>query len=1148
MDKISQRSTSGVRKAVQRSLLTFVGTPLGKVLLLVGAIITLNSVLNLVEVVIEAGGTARQEGINSRKSAYPWQTSRQNSDEAESGCTRDNIGGVCVKELGYGPIDVVYTWVNGSDPRLIADIAKYKLEVYGSDDSEGVAALNVTANATMEGNNTDTSSQQDGANRWRDNSELKYSLRSIQQFAPWLRHVYIVTNGQIPNWLDLSHPRISIVTHEDIFLNRSHLPTFSSPAIETNLHRIPGLSKRFLYLNDDVMFGREVYPEDFYSPAGVYNVYLSWAVPNCADGCVDSWIGDGFCDARCNTSSCDWDGGDCINATTARGGYMQGGYSRSYFSGDVCNTGCPNTYLGDRFCDRACKVAECGYDAGDCGEEMLIENKVHAIDVMLDRDIVGCTNASECEVNAGNFTIPPSTSAFYFNLSSILSNSSLEVASAEVEEEESERRAMVRTAVYSEKLRILSFTLKNHVEMGSMHVAFSLTVNGTSSSLLTFRASQGVPPRNSTSSTSTSNGKVEDSGKSGNGTDANRKGGKRRTILSSPSLTQVQTSSKVVTIDRSGLSNAVSSTYWKEEGWEEMLLSLLSSCSGRALPPRLKMKVEAEMGKEVERGTGVEDEEECYTRVWTRAIAAMEKEYKRVMSGGVSEEGGSGEGGGVGRRARSEEEKEVVFFISALRELFLEWKSTVSTSIQLDLPLEQEEWTEEERERIEANMREERGGGGGGAVMNGDIQGGTAASSAALSPPLPASSSPSPPPPLLHARKLKDIFGDSLRYVNRLFTRAFGSASRRVPAHMPHMMDVQLLDSMQKRWRKQFDATSSHRFRHPADMQYSFSFFYYMMSEKRNTTLEEFFHTVLDADENGRLDENELRTLASFVSYPVKKEDVKQMRKRLVKAGMVAAGIEVESEDEKKKEASPSLSNSTSPSVLPNSTSPLSNLSTPLPSNSTSTPPSSLSRFLLSFSSPTSTSARDGSGGGEEEEEEGEDEREQQYLTVDAIRGDEQTSKPIMAMLDGLKQFEHKIMTLDEVAFVMVGNNPKVIDQFDNIRRKRNKFVCLNDDMDKDKPNPVIVKALHDLYTSLYSKPSPFELPPGETNTYLHRDEYREELRRQRLTLYLLFAASGFAVALLIYLRLSSSPAFAKGGRMSSLLCCRKRGRRRALL
>lgn len=50
-----------------------------------------------------------------------------------------------------------------------------------------------------------------------DNEELRFSLRSIEKFAPWVRHIYIVTNGQIPYWLNLSHPKISIIKHVSFF-------------------------------------------------------------------------------------------------------------------------------------------------------------------------------------------------------------------------------------------------------------------------------------------------------------------------------------------------------------------------------------------------------------------------------------------------------------------------------------------------------------------------------------------------------------------------------------------------------------------------------------------------------------------------------------------------------------------------------------------------------------------------------------------------------------------------------------------------------------------------------------------------------------------------------------------------------------------
>jgi hypothetical protein len=216
------------------------------------------------------------------------------------------------------------------------------------------------------------------ASRFQDNSELQYSLRSVARFAPWIRHIYIVTNGQIPTWLNLDHPRLSVIAHADIFPNKSHLPTFSSPAIEAHLHRIPGLSPNFLYLNDDVMFGTEVWPDDFYTHAGGQKVYLAWPVPNCADGCPPNWLADKYCDKACNVSACDYDGGDCLGAARdATPAYNSWNSARTSGSG-ICATGCSDPWLGDKFCDKACNVDACGHDLGDCGIEEHID---HALEL-----------------------------------------------------------------------------------------------------------------------------------------------------------------------------------------------------------------------------------------------------------------------------------------------------------------------------------------------------------------------------------------------------------------------------------------------------------------------------------------------------------------------------------------------------------------------------------------------------------------------------------------------------------------------------------------------------------------------------------------------------------------------------------------------
>lgn len=140
------------------------------------------------------------------------------------------------------PIDVVYTWVDGDD----SEWRRRKDEALGHTDTE---ALNSTAVS---------------ASRYVSRNELMYSLRSIEMYANWVRNIYIITDHQVPSWLDTSNPRIKIVNHEDIFNDPDVLPVFNSHAIESQLHHIEGLSNKFLYLNDDVLFGRVVQPGDFF--------------------------------------------------------------------------------------------------------------------------------------------------------------------------------------------------------------------------------------------------------------------------------------------------------------------------------------------------------------------------------------------------------------------------------------------------------------------------------------------------------------------------------------------------------------------------------------------------------------------------------------------------------------------------------------------------------------------------------------------------------------------------------------------------------------------------------------------------------------------------------------------------------------------
>lgn len=145
------------------------------------------------------------------------------------------------------PVDVVYTWVDGSDPQWRA---------------RKESAL--TRRPAPEG--TDLSANE---SRYASYDELRYSLRSLDLYAPWVRRVYLVTEGHLPEWLEVSHPRLRIVRHDEIFADPTVLPTFSSRAIESQLYRIPELSEHFLYLNDDMLFSSPTPKETFFAPNGI---------------------------------------------------------------------------------------------------------------------------------------------------------------------------------------------------------------------------------------------------------------------------------------------------------------------------------------------------------------------------------------------------------------------------------------------------------------------------------------------------------------------------------------------------------------------------------------------------------------------------------------------------------------------------------------------------------------------------------------------------------------------------------------------------------------------------------------------------------------------------------------------------------------
>lgn len=150
-------------------------------------------------------------------------------------------------------IDYVYTWVNSEDIEWQKMYAAHK------------------PGYTSDGNSL---------SRFTNREELKYSLRSLEENASWIRKIFIVSNCKAPEWLDTTNPKISWVSHEDIF-DGSDLPTFSSHAIESRLHKIPELSEYFIYSNDDFFLAKKTAKSDFFLSNGIAKIrFESWGNVN----------------------------------------------------------------------------------------------------------------------------------------------------------------------------------------------------------------------------------------------------------------------------------------------------------------------------------------------------------------------------------------------------------------------------------------------------------------------------------------------------------------------------------------------------------------------------------------------------------------------------------------------------------------------------------------------------------------------------------------------------------------------------------------------------------------------------------------------------------------------------------------------------
>ncbi len=133
-------------------------------------------------------------------------------------------------------VDLVYLWVDGNDQKW--------LEKRNSFLDESIKKASITG-------------------RYENNDELKYSLRSIEKNLPWIRKIFIITDNQVPNFIDINNTKIQIINHEEI-IPKEILPIFNSVVIEYFLHNIPNLSEKFLLASDDCFVNKNLTPDFFF--------------------------------------------------------------------------------------------------------------------------------------------------------------------------------------------------------------------------------------------------------------------------------------------------------------------------------------------------------------------------------------------------------------------------------------------------------------------------------------------------------------------------------------------------------------------------------------------------------------------------------------------------------------------------------------------------------------------------------------------------------------------------------------------------------------------------------------------------------------------------------------------------------------------
>lgn len=135
-------------------------------------------------------------------------------------------------------IDFVVTWVNSEDSKW-----QSKKKQFTSESSQ-ISSMNTQS-------------------RYRNYRLFKYWFRAVEKYAPWVHKIFLITDDQVPTWLDTTNEKIVLINHSD-YIDPKYLPTFNSNVIELGIGLIPELAEHFVLFNDDTFLNARVTQEDFF--------------------------------------------------------------------------------------------------------------------------------------------------------------------------------------------------------------------------------------------------------------------------------------------------------------------------------------------------------------------------------------------------------------------------------------------------------------------------------------------------------------------------------------------------------------------------------------------------------------------------------------------------------------------------------------------------------------------------------------------------------------------------------------------------------------------------------------------------------------------------------------------------------------------